>query len=179
MPGWSDLYDFMMQPKYDGFRQDRAPGEMFDTCRGVTEMLRAEAERRGIAPAGVALQDLDDDQLEAILRWECWTPICGDLLAARGAPGVAFLLGNMAAMAGARAAIMLAQRLLGGLVVDGVIGPKTLTAILAAAASGSSLMQRLATADDEYFSQCRQASVFLRGWEARIADAVATASRLG
>jgi lysozyme family protein len=174
MRGWPDLRDFMWKPQYDGLREDRAPGETFDTCKGVTEMLRAEAERRGIAPAGVALQDLTDAQLATILHWECWQPIQGDLLSMHGAPGVAFMLGNMAAMSGAGRAVQLAQRKLGGLEVDGALGEKTSGAILNAVAKGVDLVQQLADADDAYFAQCRQANLFLHGWEIRIDDAVAT-----
>lgn len=174
MPGWSDLRDFMWKPQYDGLRKDRAPGETFDTCKGVTETLRAEAERRGIAPAGVALQALTDAQLATILHWECWTPVQGDRLSMHGAPGVAFLLGNMAAMAGAGRAVQLAQRKIGGLTVDGGLGEKTYTAILNAVAQGVDLVQKLADADDAFFEQCLRADIFLHGWENRIADAVAT-----
>ncbi len=172
--GWQALLTFMWQPRYDGSRHDHAPGEVFDTCRGVTDMLRTEAERRGIAPAGVALQDLTDAQLATILHWECWQPVQGDALCLRGAAPVAFLLGNMAAMAGAGRAVQLAQRVLGGLVVDGGLGSKTFAVIVAAVARGDDVVGSLACADDIFFAQCQQADVFLRGWEARVADAVAT-----
>jgi lysozyme family protein len=172
--GWPDLLAFMWKPQYDGLRRDAAPGETFDTCRGVTEMLRASAEQRGIAPWGVALQDLSDAQLATILHWECWLPVQGDALSVAGAPGAAFMLGNMAAQAGAGRAVQLVQRLLGGLAVDGGLGQKTLAAILAAVDRGVDLVAQLAAADDAFFAQCRQANLFLHGWELRIADAVAT-----
>jgi lysozyme family protein len=171
---WTALLNFMWKPRYDGARRDAAPGETFDTCRGVTEMLRADAERRGVAPKGVALQDLSDAHLATILHWEAWLPIQGDRLALAGAPDVAFMLGNMAAMAGGGRSVQLVQRLLGGLVVDGGFGDKTLAAIVGALARGQDLVGMIAKADDAYFAQCRQAGLFLHGWEARVADAVAT-----
>ena len=176
--GWKDLLNFMWQPQRDAGRHDRAPGETFDTCRGVTEMLRAEAERRGIAPAGVALQNLTDGQLEAILRWECWLPVYGDALCNAGACGTAFMLGNMAAMAGGGRAVQLLQRRL-YIAADGIMGPQTYGAVIRSIGAGWDVVGMLAVADDTYFAQCRQANLFLHGWETRIADAVATVHAWG
>ena len=163
---------FVWRPENDGRRAGAAPGEAFQTVRGVTADKWAEAIAHNVVPAGVPLSVATDDELTAVLRWGCWDPVWGNQLAKGGAPGLALVLANMAMVAGNAAAVRPLQALLPGLDVDGVMGPKTAArAVVAVKAEGRDLLGDLTDAYVEHFRTRPRASEFLAGWARRARDA--------
>ena len=101
------------RPDFDGARQDSAPGETFETVKGITAMTWQAAQDRGIVPSGVTLGQSTDDQLTDVLFWACWTlPGC-QRIEAFGRPDLAIVVASEAMAAGWPEAMELVQGLAG------------------------------------------------------------------
>jgi lysozyme family protein len=171
---------FVWRPENDGKRAGAAPGETFQTVRGVTADKWAEAVAHKIVPAGVPLSVATDAELMGVLRWGCWDPVWGNQLTKGGAPGLALVLANMAMVAGNAAAVRPLQALLPGLVVDGMMGPQTAArAVVAVKVERADLIGDLTDSYIDHFRTRLRASEFLAGWtrRARDAEVEATAPR--
>ena len=133
------VLDFVWRPENDGARRDAAPGETFNTVRGVTEMTWSGAQQNKIVPADATLDDATDAQLAAVLHWCCWQLPGAVKLADRGLGALAIVVANMAMAAGPGTAVKMLQQTVGnGLKADGGFGPNTLAAVTKAAAEPGS-----------------------------------------
>lgn len=163
---WQAFLDLAWRPDFDGSAADDAAGEpRGNTHWGVVRATWAGA----FAFDGVTVSNSDFDtapqsDFAKVLRWACWNAIDGDRLAQYGRGGTAIVLANMAMAAGARQAVLLLQRTLGTVVVDGVMGPVTR---LATCARGQPLIDDLTNADDVFFAGLRTAPLYLHGWTRR------------
>jgi lysozyme family protein len=160
--------DFVWRPDFDGARHDNAPGETFETVRGVTQIAWTDAQRRYVVPSSVALADATDDQLSSVLRRNFWDACrCDDIVRA-GYPGVALVLANHAMAVGPRAAIKLLQIAVGAN-PDGIFGEMTAGKVNDTARAGN-LPQILTAGIEASFAGMAKAPEFLKGWDRR-ADA--------
>jgi len=134
------------------------------TLGGVIEATWASAVLLGVVTG--KLKNATKDQLSAVLSIECWGSVCNSLPS-----GVDFLVFNGRMMSGGYPKIL--QQVL-GVVPDGNIGPKTLTA--AQSFDPKTLSQKLMVAHIYYLSGLGAAwAEFHNGWESRVLDAYVTA----
>ena len=170
--------DFVWQPENDGARKDAAPGETFDTVRGVTQMTWTGAQQNHVVPADVTLEDSTDDQLADVLHWCCWQIPGAEKLAGQRLGALAVVVANMAMAAGAGTAVKMLQETVGnGLAVDGGFGPHTLAAVTQAAAEpGRDLVGQYTQTCLRYYASLANAPRFLHGWTRR-ANACEAAAR--
>lgn len=160
---------FIWSPTNDGARRDNAPGETFNTVRGITQMTWDAAARDGIVAGD--LQDATDAQLTAIYQANYWNALrCNELPA-----GVDVMVANDAVLAGPGHAARLLQRCV-GVAEDGAIGPETLRGVWRVGTAP--LIDKLHDADDAFFASLAKAPLFLGGWTRREDDARALALRL-
>ena len=167
---WQTFLSTVWRPDFDGTRHDAAPGETFNTVKGVTEGTWQTAQNAGVVSSSTALDDSTDNQLAAVIRWACWRPLWCDQLAKGGAPGVAIVLANMAMAAGAYEAVTLLQRTLGDVDVDGAMGPHTCVATIGAMHNRPDLIHDLTVADEAFFhalAQNPRYAKFEGGWDRR------------
>jgi lysozyme family protein len=161
---FENCYKLVLQ--FDGFRNDRAPGEAFVTSYGITEMTRAWAVQQGV---------VDDKPLaqgtvaafETIRRAMYWNPLHASALPA----GAGLMVYNDGVLCGTRHETRLLQRVL-GVAQDGCIGPMTIKA--AGGFGDKRLIDALAKADETYLAALRRA-LFLKGWTRREEEARALA----
>lgn len=160
---------FIWEGQNDGARKDRAPGETFNTVKGVTSYTWEMASNMGVVTG--ALEDASDDQLMAVYRVLYWnTCHCSSL-----PDGADLLVFNHAVLAGPGTSARLLQRVV-GTTQDGTIGPITLRK-----ASGfgvKALIDALTKADLEYLSALANSYLFIRGWTRRAKEAQALAYKL-
>jgi lysozyme family protein len=147
---------FVMQ--FDGFKNDAAPGENFATSYGVTEYTWNDACSRGIVsgPIGAATM-ADCVRIGRIMFWNV-----NNLSAVPS--GCNLVIYNNGFGCGVGHAAKLAQRVV-GVDQDGVIGPKTIAAIVAFGVK--SFIDAMVAADEAYFAALANAPLYLRGWDRR------------
>jgi lysozyme family protein len=143
---------------YDGFKDDRAPGETFATAYGVTEYTWRWAIEQGIVP-NIPLDQATAEHCIAV-RHAFWNMMrCSSY-----PPGVGLMVYNDGVLCGMGHATRLLQRVV-GVDADGIIGKLTIGAV--AAMDPGKLVDLLAQADDEYFESLANAPLYLKGWERR------------
>ncbi|HTI81718.1 MAG TPA: putative peptidoglycan-binding domain-containing protein [Acetobacteraceae bacterium] len=150
--------NFVWQPGFDDPRDGYhvTPGDAGGgTKGGVIEATWAAAVAKGLVTGTLA--DATNDQLAAVLRYDCWGTACDTLRA-----GVDLMLFNGRMMSGGYPRIF--QKCL-GVYVDGDIGPITLA--VAAKANPASLVEALTTAHLAYLSQLSSWPEFKNGWTHR------------
>ena len=155
--------DFLTDDKlvltFDGFKDDRAPGETFATAYGVTEMTWAWAIGQGVVedkPIDQATAD-DCETVRKVLFWNA--AHCGQLPAP-----VALMVYNDSVLTGCGHAVKLLQRLV-GVDPDGDVGALTLAAVNRIAPLA--LVDKLVVADETYLAALAKAPLYLKGWERR------------
>ena len=143
--------------RFDGFKNDSAPGETFRTSYGVTEGTWAGAVRDGVVEG--AFEDMTEAQARAIYRVDFWNAMhCSSL-----PPGVDVMMFSSGTLAGTGHAVRLLQRIIGAH-VDGVVGPET---IRKAGSFGlRQLIDALAAGDEAWFKTLGK-DQFVRGWTRR------------
>ena len=143
--------------RFDGYKDDSAPGENFRTSYGITEMTWNSAVKDGIAEG--AFEDMTEAQAQAIYRVRFWNAIhCSEM-----PPGVDVMLFSSGTLAGVGHAVRFLQRIIGAR-VDGVVGPETIRK--AGTYGVQRLIDALATADEDWFKTLGKPQ-FLRGWNRR------------
>lgn len=156
--------------KYDGIKDDEAPGEHFVTTWGITEATYDEAIKEGVIPAHPqALATPEDAQL--ILKAMVWDKTSCDLLPA----GVDLMTFNIAMLSGNVPALKILQKAV-GVTADGIIGKLTLSAINRAAPLNLIRLQYLY--DLEYLRSLRNWWHFQHGWTNRENTMVGLARRM-
>lgn len=144
--------------QFDGFKNDRAPGERFNTTWGITAMTWREAVAAGIVNKPQA-QCTPDDAI-AILRALYWDKTC----CAEWSAGVDLMVFDFAMMAGNRSSIECLQQVVGE-EDDGIIGIHTMTAV--AAASPDILIPELKKCHLDHLSTLHNWHQFKGGWQRR------------
>lgn len=172
---WDASLAFVWRPENDGADNNSAPGEAFLTRWGVVEATWEHACDEGIVP-NVDLRQAQKADLGTVLRVLFWNVCCCDRLAAGGARGVALMVFNMGMVAGVGRTARLLQRVV-GVTEDGQVGPLTVSAVLSHT-DHLDLIAKLATADETFFAQCKQAGRFMKGWDRRVEDAKKAATAL-
>jgi lysozyme family protein len=145
--------------RYDGFKDDHAPGEKFATTYGVTQMTWNYAVEHGVVASkdvGLATE-ADCEKIYRALYWQ--TCRCDELPS-----GVDLMVFNDACLSGVGHTIALVQRLV-GVDDDGVLGPLSMAAI--GAVPPSDMIGRMRRADKTYLTGLRNAPRFLTGWTRR------------
>jgi len=117
------------------------------------------------------LKNISREELEAIYKFRYWDPVSGDKLPA----GIDLSVFDMAVNAGPAKSIKLLQRAL-GLPTDGIIGPKTLTAI--GSNKGLEVIDRFAVERLKYYRGLSHFSTFGKGWERRVEKTKLLSSKL-
>ena len=174
---WQTFLSTAWRPDFDGSASDDAPGEPpGNTHWGVIRATWETAISRGLVVSDPNFSTAPQADFALVLRWACWRPVYGDQLSSAGGAGVAIVLANMAMAAGAYRAVMLLQRTLGGLVIDGGMGPATYAATISALDKGRVLIGELTRADEAFFASLPNALMFLHGWTRR-AEAFAAVAR--
>ena len=177
---WRTFLATAWRPDFDGSATDDAPGEP----RGNTHWGIIRATWKAAMAHNVVVSDQNFDtapqsDFGVVLRAVCWQSIRGDQLSLVGGAcgaGVAIVLANMAMATGAYRAVMLLQRTLGHLVVDGAMGPATFAATIRAITAGLDIIGDMTRADEAFFASLPKAPMFLHGWTRR-AEAFAVAAR--
>ena len=145
--------------RFDGFKDDRAPGENFATVYGVTENTWRYAISQGVVEDKDISQATQDD-CSSVIRALYWNVIHGSQLP----PGVNLMVFNDAVLCGAGHAVRLLQRVVGA-AEDGVVGPDT---IRRAGSYGDKLLiDRLHDGDIEYLQSLQNAPLYINGWRRR------------
>lgn len=108
------------------------------------------------------IRNLSLDQARAIYRFRYWNPIAGDALPY----GIALLAFDAAVNQGVGAAARMLQRSVGGLAIDGAIGPKSVAAI--GAADPKETLGRLGAERALGYARDPDVITFGRGWYARL-----------
>jgi uncharacterized protein (TIGR02594 family) len=109
-----------------------------------------------------ALKNMTRAQAKAIYRKDYWDPI----MAGRMPAGVGYAVFDFNLHSGSGNAITILQQVLGGIAVDGEVGPETLGAIHAA--DPSDLIDRLLDRRMAFLKQLRTWRSFGRGWTNRL-----------
>ena len=109
-------------------------------------------------------------------RWfidEVWSKIHGDEIH----PAWAVLLSDLAFNAGWPTAVLLAQRALRGVKVDGIMGPKTLAALRES--PGKALLSEFNGHRMNFYRRCPDVEVMFLGWATRASGALLLAVEKG
>lgn len=142
---------------YDGFKNDSAPGEAFQTTYGITEETWATAVEDGIVVGDFS--QATSGQCADVYRWLYWDPLgCQSLPA--GADLVVF---SDAALAGPNHEARLLQRVVKA-TQDGIVGPHTLK--LAGAMPAKALIDGLCSGNLAYLKSLGM-QLYIRGWTNR------------
>ena len=174
---WQTFLATAWRPDFDGSASDDAPGEpRGNTHWGVIRPTWQTAMAHNVVVSDQNFDTAPKPDFGVVLRAVCWRSVWGDQISSAGAPGVAIVLANMAMAAGAYRAVMLLQRTLGGLVVDGAMGPATCGATIGAVYAGRDMIGDLTRADEAFFASLPKAPMFLHGWTRR-AEAFAAVAR--
>ena len=142
--------------EWDGFKNDSAPGESWQTSYGITEMTWATAVQDGTVSGSFA--DMTADQAKIIYAARYYAPFCHLL------PGVAFSCFVEATLTGVGHTARLLQRIV-HVTQDAVVGPHTEAAALAY--GQTKLINAIVAADKAYLASLASAPRFLRGWTRR------------
>lgn len=165
---WERFLATAWRPGFDGSASDDAPGESRgNTHWGVIRSTWKTAMAHNAVVSDHNFDTAPQSDFGIVLRVACWRPVWGDQLSSIGAPGVAIVLANMAMAAGAHQSVMLLQRTLGALVVDGAMGPATYAATIGAVYTGRDMIGELTRADEAFFASLTKAPMFLHGWTRR------------
>lgn len=140
---------------FDGFKDDRAPGETFATAYGVTEYTWMWAVDKKIVADKPIDQATADDCIA--VRKEFWKEAGCD----NWASGVDLMVYNAAVLSGIGHAVRFLQRQL-NVEDDGIIGPHTIAA--EKAKDPAVLIEDLYHADEEYLASLANAPLDLHGW---------------
>lgn len=146
--------------QFDGFKNDQAPGEQFATAYGVTEASWGDAVREGLVTDKPIEQATLNDCV-GIIRVNYWNAIHASQLP----PGVGLVVFSDAVLCGKGHEVMLLQRIVGCLDIDGAVGPETLR--LSGSYGDKALIDALHDADDKFFESLAKAPLYLKGWERR------------
>ena len=137
------------------------------TNLGITQ--RTLGKWRGRSVTEDEIKNLSKDEASKIYHANYWTPtMCEELPA-----GVDTLVFDMAVNAGVSRSIKLLQQALGGLAVDGVIGPRTLAK--AAAADRIDLCVEYTARRINFYGGLDTFDTFGLGWSRRAARALRAA----
>jgi lysozyme family protein len=154
---------FVLDPNQDGQPAHLTPGDRGGwTALGVTHItLSAWLGRMATIED---LKALTKDEAGAIYEANYWHPINGDHLP----PGVDLMAFDLGVTSGPHNAVTQLQQVLGftGVDVDGVTGPRTLTA--ARGEDLHSLVGRIANRQELFYRSLADFSRFGRGWLARL-----------
>jgi lysozyme family protein len=145
--------------QFDGFKDDRAPGESFATTYGVTEYTWGDAINEGLVENKPISQATRDDCV-TILRVKYWNAIHASQLPA----GVNLMVFNDATLCGVGHAVALLQRILRTRPTRAVDAD---TIQLAGSFGDRALIDAIHDGDDAYFETLRNAPKYLGGWERR------------
>lgn len=146
--------------QFDGYKDDKAPGESFATVYGVTAATWAGAVSDGLV-ANKPVEQATLDDCVGIIRTKYWNAI----RASQMPPGVGLMVFNDSVLCGGGHEVRLLQRILGCRDVDGVVGPETLRK--AGSYGDKALIDALHDADEEYLASLANAPLYLKGWERR------------
>ncbi|KAF0227838.1 MAG: hypothetical protein FD175_2544 [Beijerinckiaceae bacterium] len=139
------------------------------TMMGITQKTLSDWRGQGVTKAEV--RALARPEVAAIYRARYWNAVRADDLPA----GLDLAVFDFAVNSGPLRAIRMLQRVL-GVVVDGLIGPITLTA--ARACPVAETITQLCNARLDFLRGLSTFPVFGRGWTRRIRDVEATARRM-
>ncbi len=145
--------------QFDGFKDDRAPGETFATAYGVTQTSWNQGIEQGLVP-NKPIEQATQDDCTTIIRVNFWNASHASQLP----PGVNLMVFNDAVLCGVGHATRLLQRIL-GVPADGIVGPITIRA--ASAFGDKRLIDAIHDGDDEYFAALKNAPLYLKGWTRR------------
>jgi len=166
---------FTWSPDRDGQPLHVSPGDRGGaTSWGVTlaSYTSWRADHGHPTTTEVDLAAATKAELGALYRDRYWTPIQGDRLPV----GVDLLAFDFGVTSGPGTSVKLLQETVGGLKVDGALGPKTLAAV--ARCDRLDLIRRLSARHESYYRSLADFSRFGNGWTnrnaARLAAALAT-----
>lgn len=131
------------------------------TNKGIT--LRTF--RRYIKPGGTVddLRRLTTEQAVVVYKRRYWDAVLADMLPI----GVDYVVADFAVNSGPRRAAQYLQRSIGGIAVDGKIGPQTIGAVRAA--DPADLINEICDRRLAFLRRLRHWPNFGRGWTARVA----------
>lgn len=149
-----------------------------ETNMGITWATLRQAISRGIVPPATTIRDLTKPQAAAIYRALFWDDTrCGLL------PGaVGLVVFDHAVHSGSGAAVRLLQEVVGA-PIDGVIGPRTVTAVAGPFATDpeqllTDLIDARFEAQQELIARRPKDARFRRGWRRRLFRLATEAGRL-
>lgn len=121
--------------------------------------------RRFIKPGGTVddLRRMTTEQAIVVYKRQYWDAVLADLLPV----GVDYAVADFAVNSGPRRAAQYLQRSIGGIAVDGKIGPQTIGA--ARAADPAELINEICDRRLAFLRRLRHWPTFGRGWSARVA----------
>lgn len=150
--------------KHEGGWADHPADPGGATMKGVTK--RTLEAHLGRAVTKEELRNISDETLENIYRRRYWNAVRGDDLPS----GVDYAMFDYAVNSGPQRAIRSAQKVV-DVAQDGVLGPKTMAAILARCAHGADKFIIEYSEDrDAFLRRLSAFPVFGRGWVRRVND---------
>lgn len=174
MTTFDDAMAFVWRPENDGqgFHNDpRDPGGA--TTWGVTFTTWSGWQRlHGYTSLLDDFKRLEPKDLRPIYRALFWNAIHGDALPA----GVSLMVFDAAVGSGPGNAARWLQQVLGGLVVDGAIGPATLARVHAV--DPAEVVNYLADRREAFYADLPTFPIYGRGWDRRCEDCRAEALRI-
>jgi len=160
---FADALQFVLRVE-GGFYPGDKPADPNPTMYGITERVYHVWRRRNDMPPRL-VKDISEDELWLIFYSWYWQPIWGAKLPHR----LAVALFDMAVNSGPRAAVGTLQGVV-GTATDGIMGPKTLAAVLAA--NQATLAEDFLWARVAFYRKTVQANIVklpvLPGWLARL-----------
>jgi lysozyme family protein len=148
--------------RWEGGFSDHPADKGGATMRGITQAVY-DAYLRSIGALSHPVKGIRDEEVEWIYRRNYWDEIKGDSLPSP----LSIAVFDCAVNSGPSRSIKLLQAACGGLVIDGVIGPKTLAAAQVVLV-GKVIDQREAFLRRIVVRDPSQ-EVFLKGWMSRVA----------
>ena len=164
MSRFEDCLAFTWRPENDGQPLHTTPGDRGGaTAWGVT--LSSYASWRsdhGIRPTTESdLAAATKAELSDLIHSRYWMAVAADQLP----PGVDLLVFDFGYVSGPGTSARLLQQVVGGLAIDGQLGPVTLAAV--ARIDRVDLIRRLGARHEAYYQSLADFHLFGRGWTAR------------
>jgi lysozyme family protein len=148
----------------EGINYTDIPGDLGGPTKfGIT--LNTLSSYLGVTASALDVENLTEDVAQAIYLKNYWTPLCCDKLPVI----IATALFDCGVNRGPQVAIKLAQQCIGGLVVDGIIGPKTISTLNSTNQSNF-IYKFMGALQSSYVKICISSPSqleFLEGWLAR------------
>ena len=172
MSRFDECLAFTWRPDFDGQPYHVTAGDAGGaTAWGVTLTSYASwrSDEGYDSTTAADLSVATKDELGSLYSCRFWNAVQGDHLP----PGLDLLVYDFGVTSGTGTSSRLLQEVLGGLTVDGQLGPVTLSA--AASQDRASLIHRLGARHDAYYRACHGFPRFGRGWLRRSAARLTTA----